>query len=85
MSHQEEVPAPAAHQPISKTLEQFFNQFDTPDVCQNLLFISGEFAENPPEGISPSVAFQWLYEMHSLSVLLQRLHLDHIQSSRKNY
>lgn len=68
---------------ISEILQQFFNNFESTEVTENLLFIAAEFAENPPVGISSNMAYQWLYQMNCLAVLLSKLQIALLQSQIK--
>lgn len=77
MLHQEE------NARISEILQEFFNNFESTEVTENLLFIAADFAENPPVGISPNMAFQWLYQMNCLAVLLPKLEIALLQSQYK--
>lgn len=77
MLHQEE------NARVSEILIKFFNNFESTEVIENLLFIAAEFAENPPYGISANTAYQWLYQMNSLAVLLPKLEIALMQSQSK--
>lgn len=78
MLHREEESAR-----LSEILTSFFNNFESTEVIENLLFIAAEFAENPPNGISHNMAYQWLFQMNSLAVLLPRLQIALLQSQSK--
>lgn len=80
MSHHEEN---SRFDSLSIILKDFFNNFESTQVIENLLFIAADFAENPPEGISDNMAYQWLYQMNSLAVLLPRLEIALLQSQSK--
>lgn len=68
---------------LTEILAAFFNNFESTEVIENLLFISADFAENPPEGISANMAYQWLYQMNCLAVLLPKLEIAILQSQSK--
>lgn len=81
MSHREEN---ARFQvPLSVILRDFFSNFESTEVAENLLFIAADFAENPPVGISENMAFQWLYQMNCLALLLPKLEIALLQSQSK--
>ncbi len=77
MLHQEETAR------LAEILQQFFNNFESTEVTENLLFIAADFAESPPEGIDTNLAFQWLYQMNCLAVLLPKLEIALLQSQSK--
>lgn len=81
MLHQEENARFQVH--LSTILREFFQNFESTYVAENLLFIAADFAENPPDGISPNMAFQWLYQMNCLAVLLPKLEIAILQSQSK--
>lgn len=81
MSHNERTNlAIGSNHRVSEILRDFFNNFDSDEVIENLLFITSDFVESPPNGISANLAFQWQFQMHCIAVLLPRLQIAILES-----
>lgn len=78
MLHQEEKSAC-----LSAILNDFFNNFESTEIAENLLFIASDFVESPPNGISQNRANYYLFEMQCLAILLPKLQIAMLQSQFK--
>lgn len=79
--------SPATNNRLYDLFDQFFTVFEGSEVAENLLFITGEFVERPPDDISRAVAFEYLHQMNSLAMLLSRARVamaEHEQQEHQN-